>query len=500
MAGVFGFEQNQSGQQQPVDFDGNTRSVGVWGDSDTDIGVLGTSGAVPTGEVDSPTPFPAGIYARSWSPEAGAIESAAVVGEGMNDMGVLGLGRRGLAGVVAVGADTYGGGGGFTDIGFQGAGAFCQGYHGVVALGLGTGPGPGSAGVYAEGFGGGDGVQGDSSEGNGVHGETTFGTAVLGEAVRSGGGPPGIGVHGVSRRGPGVLGFTQDHIGTAGAALGSGFGVYGLQLSPEAGSGVVGASNIGDGITGIAVTGVGVRGECRRGLAGLFEGDVNIAGSLTVDGPIFKSGGGFEIDHPLDPEHMVLRHSFVESPDMLNVYSGTVTTDDNGEAVVELPDYIEALNRDFRYQLTVVGQFAQAVVLHEVRDGRFTVATDHPNVKVCWQVTGVRRDQWADEHRIEVEKTRPTSKHGADGQDPSAGTDRISAIIATFPAPVQDQLREVMSGERLDTADIENVVARTSEILFQPRPDRAAFEEKLRQITERIAHLRAQFGGGAEAT
>ena len=28
-----------------------------------------------------------------------------------------------------------------------------------------------------------------------------------------------------------------------------------------------------------------------------------------------------------------------------------------------LPEYFSALNRDFRYQLTVIGQFAQAIML-----------------------------------------------------------------------------------------------------------------------------------------
>ena len=45
-----------------------------------------------------------------------------------------------------------------------------------------------------------------------------------------------------------------------------------------------------------------------------------------------KMGGGFTIDYPGDEENRYLRHSFVESPDMLNVYRGTVTTDDDGNA------------------------------------------------------------------------------------------------------------------------------------------------------------------------
>ena len=59
---------------------------------------------------------------------------------------------------------------------------------------------------------------------------------------------------------------------------------------------------------------------------------------------------------------MVLYHSLVESPDMMNIYNGNITTDQNGEAVVTLPGWFETLNSDFRYQLTVVGQFAQAII------------------------------------------------------------------------------------------------------------------------------------------
>ncbi len=68
-----------------------------------------------------------------------------------------------------------------------------------------------------------------------------------------------------------------------------------------------------------------------------------------------KAGGSFRIDHPLDPEDKYLYHSFVESADMMNVYNGTVTLDGDGGARVRLPDWFEALNRDYRYQLTPIG-------------------------------------------------------------------------------------------------------------------------------------------------
>jgi hypothetical protein len=129
-------------------------------------------------------------------------------------------------------------------------------------------------------------------------------------------------------------------------------------------------------------------------------------GRVEVTGPLVKTGGGFRIDHPLDQENMYLSHSFVESPDMMNVYNGNVTTDEDGDATVVLPNYFEALNRDFRYQLTVIGQFAQAIVASKIEGNSFTIKTDKPNIEVSWQVTGIRQDAWANAHRLEVEEEK----------------------------------------------------------------------------------------------
>ena len=84
----------------------------------------------------------------------------------------------------------------------------------------------------------------------------------------------------------------------------------------------------------------------------------------------------------------------------------------NGRATVALPDYFEALNRDFRYQLTVVGQFAQAIVAKKVQQNRFVIGTSKPNVEVSWQVTGIRQDAYANAHRIEVEENKPQQEQG----------------------------------------------------------------------------------------
>lgn len=141
--------------------------------------------------------------------------------------------------------------------------------------------------------------------------------------------------------------------------------------------------------------------------AGDFEGNVDVVGNLS------KSGGSFKIDHPLDPANKYLYHSFVESPDMMNVYNGNIVTDGGGMATVTLPEWFEALNRDFRYQLTVIGgQFAQAIVASEMQNHEFTIRTDKPSVKVSWQVTGIRQDAWANAHRIPVEQDKAETERG----------------------------------------------------------------------------------------
>ena len=127
-------------------------------------------------------------------------------------------------------------------------------------------------------------------------------------------------------------------------------------------------------------------------------------GSLLVTGDLQVIGGKFFlIDHPLDPENKYLAHSCVESPDRMNVYNGNVITDQAGHAIVEMPDYFEALNVDYRYQLTVMGQFAQAIVKEKIIDNHFVIQTDKPGVEVSWQVTGVRNDKYAQENPMQVE-------------------------------------------------------------------------------------------------
>jgi hypothetical protein len=206
----------------------------------------------------------------------------------------------------------------------------------------------------------------------------------------------------------GVVGATggtgDDHVGVQGTAsngASTNIGVEGVAYSSG------GMTNYGfkSQALGDSSTNYGIYAEASGGLtnyAGYFVGDVHIAGNLTGGGK-----AGTRIDHPLDPDNMYLQQSFIESPDMKCVYDGNVTTDANGLATVLLPDYCEAYNGDFRYQLTAIGSFTQVVVKQEIENNQFVVASAQPNVKVSWQVTGIRKDALAEANRTKVEIDKP---------------------------------------------------------------------------------------------
>jgi hypothetical protein len=142
-------------------------------------------------------------------------------------------------------------------------------------------------------------------------------------------------------------------------------------------------------------------------------GNLRINGNLEVGGNISKTSGTFKIDHPLDPAHKFLYHSFVESPDMMNIYNGVIVLNGKGEAWVAMPDWFEALNMDFRYQLTAMGAPGPNLyIAKEFAGGRFKIAGGKPNSKVSWQVTGIRQDAYAKAHRIKVEEEKPAAEQG----------------------------------------------------------------------------------------
>ena len=153
-------------------------------------------------------------------------------------------------------------------------------------------------------------------------------------------------------------------------------------------------------------SGDGINATAGTGMAGYFTGDVYVTGTL------YAGTKDFKIDHPLDPANKYLVHASVESSEMMNIYTGNVTTDAQGQATVQLPEWFEVLNTDFRYQLTVIGQFAQAIIGRKIENNRFEIRTSAPNVEVSWQVTGVRQDAFAKAHPLVVEQEKDARLRG----------------------------------------------------------------------------------------
>lgn len=175
--------------------------------------------------------------------------------------------------------------------------------------------------------------------------------------------------------------------------------------------------------------------------AGIFVGNVSISGSLA------KSSGTFKIDHPLDPANKYLSHSFVESPDMKNIYDGVVMLGGDGTAVVKLPAYFDALNRDFRYQLTAIGAAAPGLYIAEKINGNsFKIGGGTAGLEVSWQVTGIREDAYANAHPIQVEQNKPADERGTYihpelfGQPDAKSLDRMEHPLQAQPQ-AEDQRR-----------------------------------------------------------
>jgi hypothetical protein len=195
----------------------------------------------------------------------------------------------------------------------------------------------------------------------------------------------------------GIYAVGGDGVGNAQADFGGDGGDFYGGFTPESSSGPAGY--------GIFATG-GVGGVGVAGFAGYFDGDINVTGT------VFGSAKDFKIDHPLDPANKYLVHTSVESSEMMNIYTGNVVTDELGTATVKLPDWFEAENTDFRYQLTVIGRRAQAWIAGEVEHGQFKIASDATNTKISWQITAVRQDAFAKAHPLIVEQAKPARERG----------------------------------------------------------------------------------------
>ena len=114
---------------------------------------------------------------------------------------------------------------------------------------------------------------------------------------------------------------------------------------------------------------------------------------MHVTGTLSKGGGSFVIDHPLDPENKLLRHNFVESPENLLIYRGKTKLNSNGEAIVELPDYFEALTKENEATVILTSIGKPFLTGYEWKNNykSFKIYGE-PEREVSWMVTADRDD------------------------------------------------------------------------------------------------------------
>ena len=238
-------------------------------------------------------------------------------------------------------------------------------------------------------------------EGSGLQILHIINNGTAGRGMTVNGGPQGTGLFasgGDSDKGDGRTGV----IGVGGSSRNGGGG---SGVTAQGGDSFGAGNSAGSGI--LAFGGEGFDGAA-NGLAGSFQGDVEVSRDLNVSGT-----KNFKIDHPLDPENKYLYHAAIESSEVLNVYSGNVRLDEKGEAVVKLPEWFEAINRDFRYSLTPIGPARSVLyIAEEIINGRFKIGGGVSGMKVSWQVTGVRSDRAMLKHPFKVVENKPERERG----------------------------------------------------------------------------------------
>ncbi|MBX7097182.1 MAG: hypothetical protein K1X89_05700 [Myxococcaceae bacterium] len=365
------------------------KGAGVYGDSSQGTGVYGHSTrGIYAGFFTNSSSI--GLYA--YGPDAGAVIETQTAGKNGLEVSAHTLDSGANAGIHTIG-DKYG------------IYAETLASSAAVAAVRGVSKGIGGNFISTNNIG----MQAQSDTTYGVWGASGSTSAPGVYGGNSSNGSWADGVFGASTYGHGVVGTTHS------SSLASVFGE-----NDYSGYGVSGFTNS----NGVAIYGDNTcNGSGCTGFAGLFTGRVHVNGTLS------KSAGSFKIDHPLAPTTKYLSHSFVESPDMKNIYDGIVTVGADGTADVTMPDWFEALNEEFRYQLTCVGGYSPVFVQSEIANGHFKIGGGRPGLKVSWQVTGIRHDAYAKSNPIVVEEPKEPQAVGRYLNPESFGKSRSLAIV-----------------------------------------------------------------------
>ncbi|MBI4468525.1 MAG: hypothetical protein HY650_04290 [Acidobacteria bacterium] len=417
----------------------STTGRGVEGRSDSRGGVVGISNTSVgvTGESTSSN----GVQGKSDSGVGVAgisTSSAGVIGESTSGHGVEGRST----------SDTGVEGVSLSGVGVEGRSQSHSGVEGESNSGIGVfGSSQSASGVEGRSDNR-SGVSGTSPSWLGVRGESTDGYGVQGSSQSS------LGIGGFSKSGTGVQGRSDSGYGLLGISTSS----NGIQGESKSLRGVVGISEERSGVLGLGTNGVAVSGESTGSAGGFFTTGTRasygiVAGCLEgvpscraalLNGSLQTVGVKFfHIDHPLYPASKYLNHASVESSEIKNLYDGLAVLDGNGEAVVTLPEWFEALNKEFRYQLTAVGAAGPNLyVAEEVANNRFRIAGGTPGMKVLWQVTGNRQDAYAKANPMEVEENKSDAERGHYLNPELFGQPKEKNILrlynSDFPRPIAE--------------------------------------------------------------
>lgn len=233
--------------------------------------------------------------------------------------------------------------------------------------------------------------------------------------------------------GHGVLGVGfNGSVGQTGQS--TGFGVYGENFDNVA--------PLGNGI-GVGGKGFyGVLGEDR------YLGAQNGAYGVYSNGNLGATGTKtFRIDHPQDPDNKFLRHFSIESNEVLNVYRGTATFDVDGNAIVQLPDYFSAINRNVSYQLTPIGAYMPLYIKEKASsNNQFVISGGTAGKEVSWSVYAERNDLYLQQNpqqrTVEIEKR--AHEKGRYLIPSLYNADQDKALFNANPQPVKQQTLKIM--------------------------------------------------------
>jgi hypothetical protein len=212
----------------------------------------------------------------------------------------------------------------------------------------------------------------------------------------------------VESTGTGSAGVYGNNLRTNG-----GYGTYGIgfngvvgETNYQAGFGVYGRNY--DAIGNFTANSVGTYG---LGYVGVWGEQSDPLGFSVYSNGDFGAAGtkAFYIDHPTAPDTKYLRHFSIESNEVLNVYRGNASFDANGEAIVEMPAYFDAVNNmNCTYQLTPVGAYSPLFIKEKMNNGQFIIGGGSPGMEVSWTVHTERNDPYLQQNpekrEVEVEK------------------------------------------------------------------------------------------------